>query len=376
MSSDGQPIPAASVASQRLISLDALRGFDMFWIIGGAEIVHIAAALTGWTWLQVCAKQLGHTQWDGFTLYDLIFPLFLFMAGVALPFSYDKRLERGATRASLYRHAIVRGLVLVFLGMIYNGFLEFHLATLRYPSVLGRIGLAYMFAALIALNTGVRGRVLWIIGLLVAYWAALRFIPVPGYGAHDLAPGHTLADYLDRLLLPGTLLLPGERDPEGILSTVPAIATALFGIVTGQLLKNERFSGYAKTASMVLAGAICIALAQWWNREFPINKNLWSSSFVLQCAGLSLLLLALFYLVIDVWRLRAWAFPLVVIGSNSILIYMSSRFIDYAFTAKALFGGALQYTGQYQELLMAISVVFVKWLLLYFLYKKRVFLRV
>lgn len=361
--------------SQRLLSLDALRGFDMFWIIGGEGIAHAAAALTAWGWLTWLSGQLHHPEWNGFTFYDLIFPLFLFIAGAAMPFSFEKRLACGDAKRQLYRHAIQRGLLLVLLGMIYNGLLEFDWPNTRLPSVLGRIGLAYMFAALIFLNTGIRGRFLWMGGLLVGYWVALKFIPVPGYGAGDLAPGHTLTDYLDRLLIPGRLY-QGNRDPEGLLATIPAIATALAGTVTGELLKSQRFGGYAKTLIMVIAGIICLALARLWNLDFPINKNLWSSSFVLHCAGWSLLFLAPFYLVIDVWRLRGWAMFFVVIGSNSILIYLADAFVDFEHTTHFFFDGVLKGTGAYQPLLWACAVLLVKWVLLLFLYWKRIFLRV
>jgi predicted acyltransferase len=362
-------------SNQRLRSLDALRGFDMFWIMGGEDIVHAAAALTGWSGFVWFARQLEHPEWHGFALYDLIFPLFLFMAGVAMPFSFEKRLARGDSRGQLYRHVIIRGLLLVLLGMIYNGLLQFHWEKMRYASVLGRIGLAYLFAALIVLGFRVRGQFLWVFGLLIGYWAALRFIPVPGFGAHDLAPGHTLTDWVDRQLIPGHLYR-GDRDPEGLLGTIPAIGTALLGAITGEFLKIDHYSGYVKTAAMIAAGLLSIALAQLWNLEFPINKNLWSSSFVLQCAGLSLILLAIFYLIIDVWQLRAWTFPLVVIGSNSIFIYVAAAFIDFEHTTSALFGGLLRGTGAYHAMLMAIAVVVVKWLLLYVMYKKRIFLRV
>jgi predicted acyltransferase len=318
---------------------------------------------------------LHHPEWHGFAFYDLIFPLFLFIAGVAMPFSMEKRLSRGDSRQQLYRHVVVRGLALVLLGMIYSGLLKFEWDTMRYPSVLGRIGLAYLFAGLIVINTGVRGRLLWFVGLLVGYWAALKFIPVPGFGAGDLAPGHTLTDYIDRTLIPGRLYM-GDRDPEGLLATIPAIGTALAGAVTGQFLKNPRYTGYAKTAGMSAAGLACLGLAGVWNLDFPINKNLWSSSFVLHCAGWSLLFLALFYLVIDVWRLRGWTLPLVVIGSNSILIYMAQRMIDFSYTAHFLADGLLSSAGEYQPLLWAMALLAVKWLFLYLMYRKRIFLRV
>jgi len=299
----------------------------------------------------------------------------LFIAGVAMPLSFEKRLARGDSKSALYRHVIVRGLLLVLLGMIYNGLLKFDWPKTRYPSVLGRIGLAYMFAGLIVLNTELRGRLVWFVGLLVGYWAALKFIPVPEFGAGDLSPGHTLTDFIDQNVIPGRLYM-GNRDPEGLFATVPAIGTALAGAITGQFLKSERYSGYWKTLAMVATGAVFLGLAWLWNFDFPINKNLWSSSFVLRCAGLSLLLLSAFYLVIDVWRYRAWTLPLVVIGSNSILIYMAPLFIDFSYTAHFLFDGALKHTGPYQQLLWAIAIVTIKWLMLYLFYLKRIFLKV
>jgi len=360
---------------ERLMSLDALRGFDMFWIIGGESVAHAAAKLTGWAWLAWLSAELVHPEWHGFTFYDLIFPLFLFMAGVSMPFSFEKRLGRGDTLGQLHRHVIVRGLVLVLLGWIYAGILKFDWENMRYPSVLGRIGLAYLFAGLIVLHTELRGRLIWIAGLLVGYWAALKFTPVPEFGAGDLEPGHTLTDYIDRSLIPGRLY-KGVRDPEGLLGTIPAIGTALAGVVTGQLLKNPRYTGYVKTAIMAAAGVACLALAWLWNLDFPINKNLWSSSFVLHCAGWSLLFLALFYLVIDVWKLRWWTLPFVVIGSNSILIYMAQRVIDFKYTTHFFFDGLLGLTGEYQPLLWAVALLTVKWLFLYLMYRKRIFLRV
>jgi predicted acyltransferase len=363
------------LSNERLRSLDALRGFDMFWIIGGESVAHAAAKLTGWGGLVWLSGQLRHPEWHGFTFYDLIFPLFLFLAGVSMPFSFDKRIDRGDTWQQIHRHVVVRGLLLVLLGMIYSGLLKFEWETMRYPSVLGRIGLAYLFAGLIVLHTQLRGRLIWIVGLLVGYWAALKFIPVPGFGAGDLAPGHTLTDYIDRTLIPGRLY-QGDRDPEGLLGTVPAIGTALAGAITGQFLKNPRYTGYVKTAFMAAAGLACLGLAWLWNLDFPINKNLWSSSFVLHCAGWSLLFFSVFYLVIDVWKLRGWTLPLVVIGSNSILIYLAQRIIDFGYTTHFFFDGLLGYAGQYKLLLWAIALLAVKLVFLYLLYRKRIFLKV
>lgn len=364
-----------SPSDERLLSLDALRGFDMFWIMGGGALIRAIADFTqsdGLLWL---SSELHHPEWHGFAFYDLIFPLFLFIAGVSMPYSFEKRLSHGASKSSLARHAVVRGGLLVLLGLIGNGLLQFDFENLRYPSVLGRIGLAWMFAAFIFLGTGLRGRILWIVGLLAGYWAALKFIPVPEFGAGDLSPGHTLTDYIDRLLLPGKLYR-GDRDPEGLLSTVPAIATALFGVITGQLLKSERWGGHVKTIIMVATGLLCLVAASYWNTSFPINKNLWTSSFVLHCAGWSLLFLSLFYLVIDVWKLKFWTFPLVVIGSNSIFIYMADDFIDFNHTARYFFEGAINLSGSWEPVLWPLSILVVEWLLLLVMYRKRIFLKV
>ena len=188
-------------------------------------------------------------------------------------------------------------------------------------------------------------------------------------------PGTPSPTIVDRLLIPGHLYR-GDRDPEGLLGTIPAIATALAGALTGQFLRSKDRTGYFKTAAMALVGIVCLGLAQLWNLDFPINKNLWSSSFVLHCAGWSLLLLALFYLVIDVWQVRRWAFFFIVIGMNSILIYLATQFVDFAHTTHFFFDGMLQHTGEYKPLLWAIAVVLVEWLLLYVLYRKKIFLRV
>ena len=368
-------------ASERLRSLDVLRGFDMFWIIGGKALILALAAVLSVDLSEWLGHRMHHPEWDGFEPYDLIFPLFLFIAGVSTIYSIDNRLAKGDSRASLHRHFVQRGLILVLLGVFYNGLLSRDLASadgwgqMRYASVLGRIGLAYMFAALIASNTQWRAQLIWVVGLLVSYWAALRFYPVPEYGAWDLDPGHTLTDYIDRHLVPGKLY-KGDRDPEGLFAVIPAIATALLGCLTGQLLKRNDIDGLRKTRFMAIGGVVCLGLAWLWNMEFPINKNLWSSSFVLNCAGWSLLLLSLFYLVIDVWQFRRGTLFFTVIGSNSILIYMAPSFLDFDYTNESLFGGILSLTGDFKTLLLAVTLLSFKWGLLYYLFRKKIFLKV
>lgn len=382
------PSPGSDASRQppnvRLVSLDALRGFDMFWIIGGKSMLVALATVTSAAWLEWTLERMHHPQWDGFEPWDLIFPLFLFIAGVSTPMSIQHRRGRGDSDRKIYIHIVLRGIILVLLGIVYNGIPVDWSTTEgwvnhRYPSVLGRIGLAYMFAALIAMNTKWLGRWLWLIGLLIGYWAALRFIPVPGFGAGDLSPGHTLTDYIDRLLIPGHLY-HGDRDPEGLLATIPAIATALLGVITGQLLMRRDWSGWRKTLMMVLGGVVCVGLGWGWDQEFllrfPINKNLWSSSFVLYCGGWSLLLLALFYLVIDVLKFRWGVTFFTVIGANSILIYMAPSFINFKFTAKSILAGPSSLTPTYGVLILAVGVFALKWLLLYLLYRKKIFVKV
>jgi len=361
----------------RLYSLDALRGFDMFWIMGGGSIFQAIANVTGSPFWEGVAVQLEHPAWNGFHFYDLIFPLFLFMAGVSTPYSVGREIEKGKSRSQLLLRVIKRGLILVLLGIIYNNGLQIQpVSHIRFGSVLGRIGLAYMFANIIYLYTKERAQMIWFVAILVVYWLLLKFTSAPGFPAGDLTMEGNFASYLDRCILPGKLYL-GIHDPEGFTSTFPAISTALLGILTGNLLRNSTMAPVRKVGVMALTGVVFLVLAQIWNLDFPINKNLWTSSFVLQVGGISLLLLSLFYYVIDIAGYRKWAFFFRVIGMNSILIYISGHFIDWGYTNNALFKWLGQLVGDpFGAVALAISLVFVKWLFLYFMYKQKVFLKV
>lgn len=363
--------------SQRLYSLDALRGFDMFWIMGAEDIFHELAKITHWPFLEAISNQLTHPDWHGFHFYDLIFPLFLFMAGVATPYSVGKELERGKSRQQLLWRVIKRGLILVLLGIVYNNRLELRpLSDIRFGSVLGRIGLAYMFANIIYLYTTQRGQIIWFCSLLIGYWLLILFFAAPGFPAGDLTMEGNIISYLDRTMMPGKLYLT-IHDPEGLFSTIPAIGTALLGIYAGNILKNSPMTMAGKARYLFVAGVIFLVMAQGWNVFFPINKNLWTSSFVLCVGGWSLVLLALFYYIIDVKGYKRWAFFFSVIGMNSILIYMSGRFIDWQYMTEGFFTWLGQLAGDpYNLVVMAICYVMVKWVFLYFLYRKNVFLRV
>jgi predicted acyltransferase len=365
--------------SGRLVSLDALRGFDMLWIMGGERIIVALADLTGAAGLAWAATQMDHVEWNGFHFYDLIFPLFLFIAGVSMPFSMDKRLAAGESKVKIYRHIFVRMLILVIFGIIYNGFLEFDRGNIRYASVLGRIGLGWFFAALIVLNSKPKWWYAWFGGILLFYWAILKLIPVPGYGAGDLSMEGSIVGYVDRLLLPGRLYLE-VHDPEGILSTIPAVSTALLGAITGNFLRIpfQQISGLKKALWMGLSGILLLGAGWLWGLVFPINKNLWTSSFVLYAGGWSLILLAIFYLIIDVWGWKKWAFFFIVIGLNSITIYMfQAGIINFRSSTEFFFGGIIKsFAENWQPLIGAIGYTTVCWVFLYVLYKYRIFLKV
>jgi predicted acyltransferase len=367
-----------TVNSERLYSLDALRGFDMFWIIGAEELFHRMAEVSPSPFWEFFSGQFQHPLWHGFTSYDLIFPLFLFLAGVATPYSVGKQMEQGHSKKSLLIRVIKRGLILVLLGIIYNNGLRLlPFEEIRFPSVLGRIGLAYMFANIIYIYTSVRARYFWIGGLLLGYWALLAFMAAPGFASGDLSIEGNIVSYLDRLILPGHLYRD-IHDPEGLFATIPAIATGLLGVYTGELLRATAPNQKQRTViRLLLFGVTALILAQIWNLVLPINKNLWTSSFVLQCGGLSVLLMAVFYYVIDVLGYRKWAFFFKVIGMNSILIYLSSHFINWSYTTKAFFGwlGQLVET-PYDSVVMVLCLLAVEWAFLYLLYKQRIFLRV
>jgi predicted acyltransferase len=371
--------------NSRLQSLDALRGFDMFWIISAEVIIHGLSQATNLPVFNWMSGQLHHSPWNGFTFYDMIFPLFIFIAGVSMPFSFGKQFEKNianrlSVKKNIYKSLIKRTIILILLGMIVN-----HAQNLsgyentRFASVLGRIALSCFFAALIFLNTNLRGQLISFFILLLGYWAALTLIPVPGFGAGVLTPEGNLSAYIDRIFLPGKVLRK-VYDPEGILSTIPAIGTALLGVFGGQFLRHsfDKINELRKGLILFIAGIILLLLGLLWNIVFPINKNMWTSSFVLYAGGWSLLLLSVFYLVIDVWKMRKWSMPLVWIGMNSILIYMASHgVVNFESSSQFLFGGLINLTPEMWHLTWVwVGVALIQFVLLYFLFKKRLFWKI
>ncbi len=312
-------------AAPRLISLDAFRGAT----IAGMLLVNNPGS-----WSDLYAP-LEHAPWHGWTPTDMIFPFFLWIVGVAMTLSFARRVEQGADRGQLLRHAMVRGLVIIAVGLLLVMFPfgllpahHFSFATMRFPGVLQRIGLCYLVAAAIFLRTTCKGQLGWIAGLLLGYWALLMLVPVPGYGAGVLAPQGNLAWWIDSHVLAGHTWsgapVPGF-DPEGLLSTIPAIATTLFGAMAGHRVRT--LQGPALSRRLVRDGVILLALGAAWGLVFPINKNLWTSSYAVFMAGWAMLLLGAFHWLIDVRGWKRWATPFVIYGSNALAMFVLAGLI-------------------------------------------------
>lgn len=362
---------------QRLLSVDALRGFDMFWLIGGYEIVKGLVAWIGWTPLIDAAdREMDHPIWSGFHWWDVIMPTFIFISGVTIPLSVTRRLERGEARARVYWRLAQRLVILQILDLVVYGALQnldWH--KIRFGGVLARIGWSYFLAAIIVMHSNPRQQLIWAAGILLGYWAAMTLIPVPGIGVGLMTPDGNLAGYIDRALMPGVLY--GELyEREGLYATLPTVATVLLGALAGHWLLTDR-KGSVKVIGLLAAGVGCRLLGQLWSLSIPINTKMWTPSLVLAAGGWSLVFLAVFYLVIDVWGCRRWAFFFVVIGMNSILIYILPVVIDFDHSGQSLFHGVVVLLPKaIQPLAMAVLVlVGIKWLLLRLLYRKQIFLR-
>lgn len=360
--------------SGRILSIDALRGFDMFWIIGGGTVLESLLEVWKNPVTETIHNQLEHVEWQGFNFEDLIFPLFLFIMGVVLPFSISRRRERGQSLPKLYLHIIKRSFVLILLGLIFNNLQSFNFPEMRWPGVLQRIGLCYFFAAIIVLHTKWRPQVIFIAAVLILYWLAMTLIPVPDFGANVMTKEGCLSSYIDQQLIPGVLYY-GSGDNEGLISTLPAICTVLMGSLAGHWLRSNR-TGSRKTAGLAVAGLVCVVAGYLWGFVFPIIKIIWTSSYTLFSGGLCLLLLALFYWIIDVKGYRRWAFFFIVIGVNPITIYFLQRFVDFGGIAEFFLSGTVAHTGLIAPLILPVGVLAIKWLLLWFLYRHKIFFKV
>ena len=305
-------MPDSPTTTDRLVSLDVFRGIT----IVGMVLVNNPGTWSSIYW------PLDHAEWNGWTPTDLVFPFFLFIVGVSIPLAFGRRVEVGGTKRDLYLKVVRRTLVIFGLGLFLNGFPYYHLSEIRIPGVLQRIAVCYFFASIIFLTTKIRTQVIIALALLIVYWFLMTHIAAPGFVAGDLSKEGSLASFIDRVVFGPHIWKQGKvYDPEGILSTIPAIATTLFGVLTGHWLRSNR-SPYEKVAGMFVLGAACVMIGWSWNPFFPINKALWTSSYVFFTGGLALQLLALCYWLIDIKNYRAWTRPFVVFGVNAIALYV------------------------------------------------------
>ncbi|HZQ43613.1 MAG TPA: DUF5009 domain-containing protein [Acidobacteriaceae bacterium] len=362
--------------SGRMVCIDALRGFDMFLIIGTDDVLRALAANSHHRFLQVVGNQFEHVAWSGCHLYDLIFPVFLFIIGASIPFSLSKRMQRGDSKASIYAHIFRRVAVLILLGMIINGNLlswNIHRFTASY-SVLMVLALGYMVASLLLLNLGLRGQIIATLALLVGYWALMDYVPVPGHIVGVYLPGRNLGDWLNNFAL-GRLQGPWHNG--WILQSMTNGATAMLGVFAAHLLRSK-IRQNQKLLWLIALGVTCLVAGGVWSFWFPIIKNRWTSTYVLWAGGWSYLALAVFYWIIDIRGFRKWAFPFVVVGMNAIVAYMAWGVFARSFRMMAdrLVGGLAQYMGGWYDALGWFVAMSILWLALYGLYRTRTFIRI
>jgi predicted acyltransferase len=371
---------------RRLVSLDVVRGITIAFMIlvnnGGSG--------------KYSYSQLEHSAWNGWTLTDLVFPSFLFIAGISIVFSNESRMARGESKTALRLHVLKRALILFLLGLVVNGFPLFHLGTLRIYGVLQRIAICFLFASLLYLwNSRAWIAATTAIVALLGYWILMRWVPIPGIGVPThgvplLDPNNNWVAYIDRKIFPGRLY-EGVRDPEGLLSNIPAMGTILFGVLTGIWLRRP-ISLTAKYNGLRYGAVTGVLLGVLWNVWFPINKKLWTSSYVLFAAGCTLLLFAICFYAVEIreWT-RGWTFPWLVFGSNAITAYVFSELLAAALsTIRVHDGGRIidlqQYIYQhwffpvvnpsFGSLLYAIAFVLVCFLPVVWLYRKKIFIKI
>ena len=303
--------------SERLLSLDVFRGIT----IAGMILVNNPGS-----WSHVY-PQLRHAEWNGVTFTDLIFPFFLFIVGVAMTFSLSKQIEAGADRKKLMMKILRRAGIIFLLGMFLSGFPNFNFSTIRIPGVLQRIAVCYLITSIIVLRTGWKGQAYWAVGLLFFYFIAMKFIPVPGFGAGDLSAQGNFAAFIDQKLLSGHMWSQSKTwDPEGLFSTLPAIATTLTGVLTGWFLRSDK-PKVEKTMWLLLIGNLGLLAGWTFDTWFPMNKSIWTSSYVIYTSGMALIFLGICYYTIEALNWRKWTKPFLLYGMNSITVFMLSGFV-------------------------------------------------
>jgi len=365
--------PNPPVPNARLASLDALRGFDMFWITGGTAILMGLGKVVDRPWFDKFLEQFDHVPWRGLHFYDLIWPLFMFIMGAAIPLAIAKRRSKGETDRTLLLHALWRAIVMFCLGTVTQGnLLLFDWYKFR-PcySVLHGLAAGYFIATLVAVKVKPKWHAPTIAAFLLAYWAVVTLVPVPGVGAGVLTPQGNLPTYVDKLVL-GHLHY-GENT--WFLSYPGFGASVLLGVLAGQLLMSGR-SGRSKILRLLGMGALSLAAGLVWSLWFPVIKLMWTSSYVLIAGGFSFLVLALFYWIVDVRGHKKWAFGFVVIGMNSIAVYIATEIFDFRHVGNVFVGHLLPRLGRWDSLVEATAAFTIIWLILFWMYRKKEFIRI
>jgi predicted acyltransferase len=353
----------------RLVSLDVLRGLTVALMI----LVNTPGGDEYYSFLQ-------HATWNGLTFADIVFPFFIFILGVAVPYAFSRRLEQGANRKQLLARVARRTIILFALGLLLNLFSTFDLPALRVMGVLQRIALCYFFASVLFLFLKPKWRVVLTVAIPIVYWLLMALVPVPGYGAGVLTEDGNLAAYVDRLLLNGHLYT-STWDPEGVLSTLPAVATALMGVLAGMYLRSER-KPRMKALNLLVFGVVAVCVGFVWNFWFPVNKNLWTSSYVAVTGGIAVMLLAAFFYVLDVKGHVRWSKPFSVLGCNSLFVFVLSEFLNLALiragVKSVLFEGLFaSWAGPlHGSFFYALAFLAFCWAVAAILYWKRIFIRI
>jgi predicted acyltransferase len=404
------PNETSTGGSQRLMSLDALRGFDMFWIMGGDGLAAALGKLSSDPVTQTFATQLEHVEWAGFHFYDLIFPLFVFIVGVSIVFSLTRAIEQHGRGGALKR-VFVRFALMFGVALFYSGGFASAWPDIRLLGVLNRIALCYLGAALIFCFLQHRWRAMAGIaaGLLVGYWALMSFVEFPDLRPVNASgglisekmtatnivqlnwnstatvkgvfePGFNFAHYIDQKYLPGKKW-DKTWDPEGLLSTLPAIASCLLGVLAGLLLKSQSVEDRRKITVLFAGGVVAVLAGFVWNGQFPVIKKIWSSSFVLVAGGYSAILLGLFYLVVDVLKYRRWCQVFVWYGMNPITVYLADNIIGFRRVASRFLGTNVKaffdatVTPGFGDLMLSFGEIGIGLCLVWFLYRRKIFLR-
>ena len=370
-----EPLRAESASDGRVISVDVLRGFDMFWIVGGAGIVETFHDFGANPVSTFFANQLQHRDWEGFVFEDFIFPLFVFLVGMAVVFSVGKIVQREGM-AGAYRRIFRRSAIMFLLGILTSANFSRGLDGVRLMGVLQRLALCYLATSLMFCHLKPKQLAAVCAGLLIGYWAWLSFVPVPGLGKVSFAKGANWPNYIDALCLP-LHKYDGAWDPEGLLSTLPAIATCLLGAFAGLFLKGSAVPANRKGLYLIGVGILGICAGYLWGVQFPVIKKIWTSSYVILAGGYSCLALGIFFQIIDVWKIWAWTAPFLWIGSNALAIYIICGEVRFADVARFLIGnGLMGQPGGFGSLSRTFVNIGCLLLLAGFLYRKKIFIRI